>query len=165
MRNILRCELGCFLSKLARYSVVGSLSTLAVITLAAPNFSVGSRVFSNAVAIAQTDQPFSAEEIRNYARAVLGMEPRRQAAYEEIRSNVGDTVPTVVCNQNRSINQLRSEVRAIAVNYCTQAKAIIESNGLSISQFNDITQQQQSNAQLKQLIQNELLRLQQSLGN
>lgn len=164
MKNILRCELGCFVSKLAQYAALGSLSTLAVMTVAAPNFLIGSKAFWNGEAIAQTASPFTAEEIRNYARAVLGMEPRRQAAYEEIRSTTGDTVPVVVCNQNRSINQLSAEIRAIAVNYCTQAKAIIESNGLTVSQFNEITQQQQSNAQLKQQIQNELLRLQQSLG-
>ncbi len=168
MKCVLRCESGNFLWKLTQSVTVGSLSTLALMAFALPTLSPsfdGAKSVWSLQAQAQTASTFTAEEIRNYARAVLGMEPRRQAAYEEIRSSAGTTIPVVICNQNRSINQLQREIRAIAVNYCTQAKAIIESNDLTISQFNEITQQQQSNTQLKQQIQSELLRLQQSLGN
>jgi hypothetical protein len=153
------------LGKLAQSLTIGGLSSLALMAMVVPYSSVSSNRVGSLPAQAQTASTFTAEEISNYARAVLGMEPRRQAAYDEIRGSVGNEVPTVVCNQSRSINQLQPEVRAIAVNYCTQAKAIIESNDLTISRFNEITQQQQSNPQLKEQIQSELLRLQQSLGN
>jgi hypothetical protein len=165
MKCVFRCEFRNLLGKLAQSLTIGSLSTLALMVLVAPNFSVSSNPVGTLSAQAQTASTFSAEEIRNYARAVLGMEPRRKAAYDEIRSSVGEDVPTVVCNQTRSINRLQADIRAIAVNYCTQAKAIIESNDLTVSRFNEITQQQQSNTQLKEQIQSELLRLQQSLTN
>jgi hypothetical protein len=127
---------------LAQSLTIGSLSTLALMVMVVPYASVNSNRVWSLSAQAQTPSTFTAEEIRNYARAVLGMEPRRKAAYEEIRSSVGEEIPVVVCNQSRSINQLQPEIRAIAVNYCTQAKAIIESNDLTITQFNEITQQQ-----------------------
>jgi hypothetical protein len=47
------------------------------------------------------------------------------------------------------------------VNYCQQAKKIIESNNLTVSRFNQLTLLQQANPRVKQLIQAELLRLQQ----
>ncbi|MGB3534143.1 MAG: DUF4168 domain-containing protein [Microcoleaceae cyanobacterium] len=165
MKRILRCELGNQRWKLAQSLTIGSLSTLALMATVLPHVSNISGNILSLPAQAQTSSTFTAEEIRNYARAVLGMEPRRQAAYEEIRTTTGDNIPPVVCSQNRSINRLQTEIRAIAVNYCTQAKAIIESNGLTISQFNNITTQQQTNTQLQQQIQSELVRLQQSLGS
>ncbi|HAO13605.1 MAG TPA: hypothetical protein DCQ51_21180, partial [Planktothrix sp. UBA8407] len=51
-------------------------------------------------------------------------------------------------------------VRDIAVNYCTQAKSIIETNELTITRFNQITQSQQADPALQKRIQGELQRLQ-----
>ncbi|MGL5060417.1 MAG: DUF4168 domain-containing protein [Microcoleus sp.] len=109
-------------------------------------------------------QEISNEEISSYARAVLAIEPRRVEVYNEIKGIVGGSVPRVVCNETREINRLSGNVRGIAVNYCQQAKKIIESNGLTVGRFNQLTLLQQANPAVKQRIQAELLRLQQA-GN
>ncbi|MCU0543381.1 MAG: DUF4168 domain-containing protein [Oscillatoriaceae cyanobacterium Prado104] len=69
-----------------------------------------------------------------------------------------------MCNETREINRLSGNVRGIAVNYCQQAKKIIESNGLTVARFNQLTLLQQANPAVKQRIQAELLRQQQA-GN
>ncbi|MEG4963933.1 MULTISPECIES: DUF4168 domain-containing protein [unclassified Microcoleus] len=109
-------------------------------------------------------QEISNEEITSYARAVLAIEPRRVEAYNEIKGMAGGSVPRVVCNETQEINRLSGSVRGIAVNYCQQAKKVIETNGLTVSRFNQLTLLQQANPAVKQRIQAELLRLQQA-GN
>ncbi|AFZ08370.1 hypothetical protein Osc7112_4037 [Oscillatoria nigro-viridis PCC 7112] len=109
-------------------------------------------------------QEISSEEITSYARAVLAIEPKRLGASQEIKGIAGGSVPRVVCNETSQINRLSGNVRGIVVNYCDQAKKIIETNGLTVSRFNQITLLQQANPAIKQQIQAELLRLQQA-GN
>ena len=106
-------------------------------------------------------QEISNQEITNYARAVLAIEPRRVEAYNEIKGMAGGSVPRVVCNETKEINRLSGGVRGIAVNYCQQAKKVIETNGLTVNRFNQLTLLQQANPAVKQRIQAELLRLQQ----
>ena len=109
-------------------------------------------------------QEISNQEITNYARAVLAIEPRRVEAYNEIKGMAGGSVPRVVCNETQEINRLSGSVRGIAVNYCQQAKKVIETNGLTVNRFNQLTLLQQANPAVKKQIQAELLRLQQA-GN
>ena len=109
-------------------------------------------------------QEISNQEITSYARSVLGIEPGRLEAYKEIKGMAGGSVPRIVCNETQEINRLSGGIRGVAVNYCDQAKKIIESNGLKVSRFNEITLQQQRDPAVKQRIQAELLRLQQA-GN
>ena len=109
-------------------------------------------------------QEISNEEITSYARSVLAIEPKRLGASKEIKGLAGGSVPRVVCNETQEINRLSGNVRGIVVNYCQQAKKIIETNGLTVSRFNQLTLLQQANPAIKQRIQAELLRLQQA-GN
>ncbi|MBE9096808.1 DUF4168 domain-containing protein [Tychonema sp. LEGE 07203] len=109
-------------------------------------------------------QEISNAEITSYARSLLAIEPRRVEAYNEIKGIAGGSVPRVVCNETQEINRLSGGVRGIAVNYCQQAKKVIETNGLTVSRFNQLTLLLQANPAVKQRIQAELLRLQQA-GN
>jgi hypothetical protein len=146
------------LSRLFSQSLlVGAMSLTGVVTGVIPSISgqsLGLTFSTTAIA-----QEVSNEEIGNYARAVLAMEPRRQEAYNEIKGITGN-VPPVVCNETKKINTLPGEIRGIAVNYCEQAKKIIENNGLTVPKFNSITLSQQADPSLKQRIQAELIRLQ-----
>jgi hypothetical protein len=112
-------------------------------------------------ASAQAQEKISNEEITSYARSVLAIEPKRLGASQEIKGLAGGSVPRVVCNETSQINRLDGNVRGIVVNYCQQAKKIIETNGLTVSRFNQLTLLQQANPAVKQRIQAELLRLQQ----
>jgi hypothetical protein len=147
------------LSRLFSQSLlVGAISLTGVVTGVIPSLSGES--FGLTFSTTAIAQEVSNEEIANYARAVLAMEPRRQQAYNEIKGINKGNVPPVVCNETKKINTLPGEIRGIAVNYCEQAKKIIENNGLTVSKFNSITLLQQADPTLKQRIQAELIRLQ-----
>jgi hypothetical protein len=109
-------------------------------------------------------QDISNEEITSYARSVLLIEPRRVEAMKEIKGMAGDSVPRIVCNETQEVNRLSGNLRGIAVNYCQQAKKVVETNGLTVSRFNQLTLLQRRDPAVKQRIQAELLRLQQA-GN
>ncbi|MGI2907247.1 DUF4168 domain-containing protein [Tolypothrix sp. VBCCA 56010] len=100
-------------------------------------------------------------EIRNYAKAVLAMEPERSRAFEGIKKLIGGgEVPQIVCSNPNSLNGLPNKARDIAVNYCNSSQQIVEQNGLSIDNFNKITRDLQSNQKLKDEVYNTLIELQ-----
>lgn len=106
-------------------------------------------------------QSFSDAELKNYAKAVLAIEPIRQSAYTEIKRTAGSgDVPAIVCSQPDSLKNLPNNTRTIAVNYCNQSKKIVESHGLTTARFNAITVKLQGDNSLGKRIQAELLRLQ-----
>ena len=104
----------------------------------------------------------SAEEIERYAKAILAIEQSRQAASKEIQQMTNsDTVPDITCTKAESIAELPKNIRDVAVNYCKQSKKYIDdTQGLTIAKFNAITVTAQSNPDLQQRLQNELVRLQ-----
>ena len=150
------------LNRMLRQSLLlGIISTAALASGWAPGLYGQSspRLVFGAAAQAQD---ISNEEITSYARSVLAIEPKRLGASQEIKGIAGGSVPQVVCNETQQINRLSGNVRGIVVNYCQQAKKIIETNGLTVSRFNKLTLLQQANPEVKQRIQAELLRLQQA---
>jgi hypothetical protein len=100
-------------------------------------------------------------EIRNYAKAVLAMEPERRLAFEGIKKLIGGgEIPQIVCSNSNSLSGLPNKARDIAVNYCNRSQKIVEQNGLSIDNFNKITRDLQSNPKLKDDVYNTLIELQ-----
>lgn len=103
----------------------------------------------------------STEDIESYARALLSIDTNRKAAYDEIQKLTrNETVPDVSCTDAKSIMALSKDIQGIAVNYCQRSKKFIENEGLTTGKFNAITASAQSNSELQQRIQNELVRLQ-----
>jgi Domain of unknown function (DUF4168) len=138
--------------------VIATLSWLVGLTLLMGG--CGSNAASNAPTPVPTMTAVTTEEIRNYAKAVIAIEPKRKAAYEEIRKNLNDDkVPEIVCTRADTIASLAKNVQDIAVNYCNQSKKMGESHGLTIQRFNEITVSAQSNKDLQRRIYNELVRL------
>ncbi|BAZ67952.1 MAG: DUF4168 domain-containing protein [Pelatocladus maniniholoensis HA4357-MV3] len=116
-------------------------------------------IFSSTVN-AQNPPPNN-KDILNYSRSLLRIEPERQQAFDQIKKIIGDQeIPKIVCSEPSSFNSLPSQARDIAVNYCNRSQQIVESNGLSIDEFNKITLQLQNNDDLKRQIYNNLIRLQ-----
>ncbi|MGJ5672582.1 MAG: DUF4168 domain-containing protein [Nostochopsis sp.] len=114
----------------------------------------------NSTVNAQNSPPNN-KNILNYSRVLLRIEPERQQAFDQIKKIIGDReIPKIVCNEPTSFNSLPSQARDIAVNYCNRSQQIVESNGLSIDEFNNITLQLQNNDDLKRQIYNNLIRLQ-----
>nr|MBA3923613.1 DUF4168 domain-containing protein [Nostocaceae cyanobacterium] len=143
--------------------VIGSLATLSLVSGLIPNLTAGSgqEVFSSAAHA----EDVNSTEIKNYALAVLGMEPVRQEAYNEIKKIIGQEPPAIACYKTESLSQLPRSARRIAVNYCNRSKQIVESNNLSSERFNAITQELQGDDNLKNRISNELIRIQNSAGS
>ena len=104
----------------------------------------------------------TAEEIERYAKALLAIDQSRQAASKEIQQMTNsNTVPDITCTKAESIANLPKNIRDVVVNYCKQSKKYIDdTQGLTIAQFNAITVTAQSNPDLQQRLQNELVRLQ-----
>jgi hypothetical protein len=144
--------------------IIGTLATVGLISGVIPDITAKhSNLIFSSVASAQQQQ-IESSEIRSYALAVLGMEPARQEAYDEIKRIINREPPAIVCNKPDSFKALPGNARNIALNYCKRSKEIVESNGLTIARFNEITQQLQRDDNLKRRISNELLRLQNAAG-
>ena len=111
-------------------------------------------------------QTVSSQEVQSYARSVLAMEPYRETAFTKIQQITGSTaVPVVACHRPSSLSSLPDNIRDIAIDYCNQAIAIVERNGLTITRFNQITVTHQSDASLRSQIQAEICKIQGSQGD
>ncbi|MDZ8189753.1 MAG: DUF4168 domain-containing protein [Nostoc sp. ChiSLP02] len=152
-------KISCLFSQPHRKRILSHsffFGVIATVGLISNSFSSSSKAY------AQTP-PVNNTEIKNYAQAVLTMEPARQNAFEEIKKLIGNgEIPKIVCNDSNSINGLPRKAQDIAVNYCTRSQKIVEENGLSIDRFNKITIELQNNNNLKQEVYNTLLILQQT---
>ncbi|MDY7011990.1 MAG: DUF4168 domain-containing protein [Cyanobacteriota bacterium] len=136
--------------------LVASLTAGSVLSGIVPTVSGTSHLSFQTAARAQ-----SAQEVVNFARAVLAMEPLRQAAYDDIKRIIGSArVPNINCSQPSSFSSLPGNARQIAVNYCNKSREFVRSNGLTIDRFNEIANQAQSNPELKRRIQNAMIELQ-----
>lgn len=139
---------------------VSTLTTAGVLLGVVPSLQpVSFNLSFDAAAYAQS---VSAEEVQNYARSVLAIEPIRMSAYNKIKQITGsDEVPPVACHRPSSLSNLPENIRDIAIDYCNQAIAIVESNDLTITRFNQITIAHQSDAALSNRIQQVINRIQQ----
>jgi hypothetical protein len=144
--------------------LVLAVATTAVLIDAVPSIHLSSRSLQwGHAAQAQT---LSDRELRNYASAVLVIEPLRQSTFNEIRTLSGSNATnSIACHRPESISRLNPAVRQIAQSYCDRAIRIVEQNNLTIERFNAITQmlgQAGRDSELHQRLQNELMRLQQN---
>lgn len=134
--------------RLSRPLLLGILTSISGILVGAvPDFTASqpSLLFSSA---ARADE-FSEADLRNYATALMAIEPIRQSALAQVRASAGGTLPNLVCNQPSTMEGLNTEAKSLFVNYCNKCEAIASSRGLSIERFNQITQSVRSNSQLQ----------------
>lgn len=166
----------CLKRHFSKSLILGALSTLGVFSGFAINLSEGSHNLSLiAPAAAQSARPpilnadVSNDEVTNYAKAVLEMEPLRQQAYNDVKQLVGaGDVPPIVCFQEKSMQNLPTNARPVVERFCNRSKEIIEkyfgANQAGSQRYNDITTaisgDNPPNPSLQQRIQNELIRLQ-----
>ncbi|MCX7595921.1 MAG: DUF4168 domain-containing protein [Fischerella sp.] len=127
---------------------------------------VSSALIFSSNADAQNTLQLDNTQILKYSKVILRMEPERQQAFDKIKKIIGDQeVPKIVCNEPNSYNSLPSQARDVAVDYCNRSQQIVEANGLSIDEFNQITVALQENEDLKRKIYNNLIRLQKNPEN
>ncbi|HBQ96935.1 MAG TPA: hypothetical protein DD761_00105 [Cyanobacteria bacterium UBA11691] len=98
------------------------------------------------------------EEVQNYARVILELEPIRQVALGQVQTLVDSGVaPIIICTDPQSLAGLSSEVTEVVVNFCTRAKEINAKYGFTPTRFNDITRNLPTNAELKAQVDEALL--------
>ena len=134
--------------RLSRPLFLGILAGISGILIGiVPDFTASqpSLLFSSA---ARADE-FSEADLRNYAAALMQIEPIRQSALAQVRASTGGTLPNLVCNQPNTMEGLNPEAKSLFVNYCNKCETIAASRGLSIERFNQITQSVRSNPQLQ----------------
>jgi hypothetical protein len=134
--------------RLSRPLLLGILTGMSGILIGVvPDFTVSqpNLLFSSA---ARADE-FSDADLRNYATALMQIEPIRQSALAQVRASTGGTLPNLVCNQPNTMEGLNTEAKSLFVNYCNKCETIASSRGLSIERFNQITQSVRSNSQLQ----------------
>ncbi len=96
----------------------------------------------------------SDNDLQKYARAATTIENLRQNTYRNIKKIVGTSnTPQLACHQQQSFQKLPDNARSMAVNYCNKSERIVKQSGLSINQFNRITQQLKNNPALYKRVQ------------
>lgn len=114
-------------------------------------------------------QSFTEQEISTYAAAVMAIEEIRPQAYADISdlmtiANEDVTRYDLRCLSASGLETLprtvRSQVRRLLVNYCNDAKEIVEEVGLTAQLFNSITVTHRQDEALTEQIQLEIANLQ-----
>lgn len=127
--------------------MLGTIATcLGIVSGIVPDFTQQPSAFFSSSARADE---FSDADLRNYAAALMEIEPIRQSTLAQVRASSGGTLPNLVCNQPNTMDSLKSEAKSLFVRYCNQCETIAASRGLSIEKFNQITQSVRSNPQLQ----------------
>ena len=134
-------------SRLSRPILLGIITgLLGILSGIVPDVAAAKPSF---VRMAQTEE-FSDPDLRNYAAALVQIEPIRQSALVQVsRANGGGTLPNLVCNQPNTMEGLNSEAKSLFIKYCNQCETIAAGKGVSIDRFNQITQAVRANPQLQ----------------
>lgn len=109
-------------------------------------------------------QNFTDEEVSNYAIATLAMENMRQRTYEDISDIMTSRGLDVTRYDLRCLSAsaldlprvVRRPVRILLINYCNDAKEIVEETGLTVQLFNSITVTHRQDEELAEQIQSEI---------
>ena len=138
-------------------STISWLAGLTLILTGCSSKSVSDSVASESPTRSPSVSSISSEQVNNYAKALLAIDQKRQEAYEEIQKlSNNEKVSEITCTQPETIKALDQGMQNIAVNYCKQAKQFIQDQGLTVAQFNQITDSAQSDSELRTRIQNKL---------
>jgi Domain of unknown function (DUF4168) len=138
---------------LSRSLLLGTIASLfGILGGIVPDFTAEhpSSLFASA---AQADE-FSDPDLRNYAAALMQIEPIRQSTLSQVSKANGGSLPNLVCSQPNTMEGLNSEAKSLFINYCNQCESIAASKGLSIDRFNQITQAVRANPQLQNRVRN-----------
>lgn len=106
-------------------------------------------------------QEYNEQQLENYAQAVIAIEKLRRNTFGEIQNVLNSQkVPNIACNRSESYEDLPSDARSLIINYCNRSKEIVQKQGLTVSEFNQITEKMESNPKLKEKVQQEMLQAQ-----
>lgn len=126
-----------------------------------PNQLSGSGGFRNSIVAQAQNNNYDEEQLNNYAKAVLEIEPIRKEVQRKVQVELeGEPMPEMACNRSESYQDLPNQARSLIINYCNRSEKIVKDQGLSISEFNQITEQLQNNSELREKVRQQMLELQ-----
>jgi len=142
---------------LPRSLVIVTLSSLGLLFSLTPDLSkgYGSVAFSNAAYA----QDFSEGDIAKFARAAFAIEIERRNVEQKISSMTGGNVPEVGCDRPDNLTKLPDNIRNVFVDFCKFSKQTIQSNELTVGQFNAIKNNYNSDPAVKKRVDSELRRI------
>jgi len=108
-----------------------------------------------------TSETISNEQVTIYAQAVMDIESHRQQAYSEIQRIMGDNPPEILCDQSDSYNNLPKDAQKVAIAYCQNSESIVKDTGMTVSEFNEMTQKVREDQELERRVQDAMIQLQQ----
>ena len=90
-----------------------------------------SLLFSSAVHA----QEFSDSDLRNYAAALMQIEPARQSALAQVSRANGGNLPNLVCNQPNTMDSLNSEAKSLFIQCCNSFAliAVLDKEGFGFA--------------------------------
>lgn len=163
-RFVLQCLLGlCIVSMVSNLNVSNHATSdhspeeapLAV----SVELSATAQTASDETSVANLE--INANDIDNYARAVLSIEDIRLSTLGNVQSILGEAaLPTIACHQEDSLSSLPANAQQLIVTFCQDSIGFVQQNDLSVEQFNYMTNEQQTDDALKTAIQDALIRLQ-----
>lgn len=124
------------------------LSSLGILTGLTPEYNTQSNSFtiSNQVLA----QSFSDAELTRYAQAAVEIERLRRSTFASIENIIGqERSSQLACHQKDSINSLPSNARTLMNDFCQNSEVIVRRNQLTMSEFNQITQQVRQDNELR----------------
>ncbi|MGY6529241.1 MAG: DUF4168 domain-containing protein [Cyanobacterium sp.] len=128
--------------------LVLGLSTFGILAGLTPEYNTQSnniKISNQAFA-----QNFSDAELTRYAQAAVEIERLRRSTFTNIENIVGQQRSSqLACNQKDSINDLPGNARTLMNDFCQNSEVIVRRNGLSMNQFNQITQQVRQSEELR----------------
>lgn len=142
------------------------LATVGLISGITPEVSMGSSQINRssqlsiAFSVQALAQQFTPEETTNYAKAGYEVELLRRQVYKEIKTQINEPPPNIVCDQEETLKSLNSNVRAIADRYCSQSQQIVQKNSLSVNRFNELKTYYDRQEDFYQQVQEVLIQLQ-----
>ena len=100
------------------------------------------------------DNPNYDKLLGQYAEAILQMEPLRLQSYDEVQEIMGGALPKNVCKKSDLIDPVNN----ICDRFFNESADIIRGTGLSLTDFNAITEEVRKNKTLKDQLDQELIR-------
>ena len=128
-----------------------TITSITILTGVVPNLTAQqpSQMFAS---VAQADE-FSDNDLRNYAAALVEIEPIRKSALAQVsQANGGGRLPNLVCSEPDTMSGLSDRAKSLFIDYCNQYASIAASRGMSVDRFNQITQALRSSSRLKKQI-------------
>jgi hypothetical protein len=121
---------------------------------------------------AQAQERITDEDVANYARTVVAIEPLRLAAYEsasDILATAGSEqdilespmscLSTQMSDMPDVAKASRESLREVLVNFCNEASQLAEENSLTPARFNAITEEHRANDETLKRIQDAIAEL------